>query len=814
MRYALRQFQRSPVFFAAAALLIALGIAATTGIFTLVNALLLRPLPIRNPQNVVQLFQVQAKRPANPFFDYPFYKRLAEHSSTLFNIVGQIETTRSLENGSRAERIFVAGVTQNYFNDLGVSPAAGRVLGRADDHAAVLSYGYWSRGFARDPNIIGQTVRLQGHPYSIVGVTAQGFTGTTLDSSPDVWIAFANQLDFARSPNPNLDQFVIQIVARLKPGLAQQQAQQETAALWNRYMDEIAAQDSTEFRGLARGKLEVRSITHGLSPLRDTAKTSLVLLLAVTGLLLLMVCANVGGLLLSRATARERESAIQIALGASRWRMVRQWLIESLLLTGAGGACGILISYASLPLIESWIPPARGTGIDPAEIRALALELHLDFRVAAFSLVLTLLTTVFCALAPAWRTVRSDLNLALKSVMSERRQQVLQSTLCSVQIAICAMLLLAAGLILHSLENLRAVNPGFDAGRVAIFSIDPHVRAYDRQRTWALQQRLLNEVRRWPGVEGAAIADRALMRGIGLGGSVVLPGESGAGVTNTSMNSVSPDYFEVLGIRLLDGRKFRASDASEEGKINPVIVNEAFVRKFFSGRNALGQQFATGQRFEKPEYEIVGVVNDTEYRSLREIPPPIFYLCGFGPKQYPDAFKLHVRTQGDPRALIQPIRGLLKSIDPEVPLYQAGTLSEEVDQSLWQERVLVSLTTCFGAFALLLSAAGLYGILAYFVARRRREIGLRMALGASARRVTLLVGQRIIPLLAMGIAAGAALSWLLSSLMRSILYGVQPFDPWAASITMLLLAVTGMAAAALPVLRAVRVDPAVALRQD
>ena len=814
MRYALRQFQRSPFFFAAAALLIALGIAATTGIFTVVNALLLRPLPVRDPRNVVQLFQIQPKRPADPFFDYRFYKRLADHSSTLFNLLGQIETTRSLECGSQAERIFVAGVTQNYFSGLGVSTASGRVINGGDDHVGVLSYGYWARSFGRDPHIIGQTVRLEGHPYTIIGVTAKGFTGTNLDTSPDLWMPFADQLDFARRPNPNLDQFVIQIVARLKPGVAQQRAQQETAALWYRYMDEIAAQDPTEYRHLKGGKLEVRSIAHGVSPLRDTAKTSLVLLLAGTAMLLLMVCANVGGLLLSRATARARESAIQVALGASRGRMVRQRLIESLLLSCVGGACGILIAYASLPLISHWIPPARGTGMDPAEMRALALELHVDFRVVAFSFALTLLTTVFCSLAPAWQAVRSDLNLALKNVMNGRRQQTLQSLFCGVQIAVCTMLLLAAGLILHSLKNLRATNPGFDPDRVAIFSIDPHVRAYDSLRTWTLQQRLLQEVRRLPGVEGSAIADRALMRGIGLGTSLVLPGESGDGVINTSMNSVTPDYFDVMGIHLLDGRAFRASDVSEEGKLSEVIVNEAFVRKFLGSRNPLGQQFATGQRFEKPEYEIVGVVNDTKYRSLREIPPPIFYVCGFGPKQYPDAFRLHVRTQGDPRALIQPIRGLLKSIDPDVPLYQAGTLSEEVDQSLWQERMLVSLTSCFGAFALLLSAAGLYGMLAYFVARRRREIGLRMALGANARSVIVLVGQRVMPTLATGLSAGAALSWLARSLVSSMLYGVQPFDQWAASVTVLLLAVAAMGAAVLPVLRAVRVDPAVALRED
>ena len=266
------------------------------------------------------------------------------------------------------------------------------------------------------------------------------------------------------------------------------------------------------------------------------------------------------------------------------------------------------------------------------------------------------------------------------------------------------------------------------------------------------------------------------MRGIGLGTSVVFPGQAGDGIINTSTNSVSPEYFNVMGIRLLQGRNFSQSDAAEEGKLARTIVNDAFVRKFLNGRNPLGQQFGTGKRFEKPQYEIVGVVSDTKYRSLREVPPPIMYTDGFGPKGYPDAFILHVRTHTDPHMIIQPVRDLLKSIDPEVPLFQVSTLAEEVDRSLWEERLLVVLTSCFGAFALSLSAIGLYGILAYFVAQRQREIGLRLALGATSSHVIRLVVSRVIPALVLGILTGIALSWWASALIRSLLYGVNPFD--------------------------------------
>lgn len=817
LRYAARQFRRSPGFFAIAILLIALGVAANTQIFTLVNTLLLRPLPVRDPQNLVQLFEIRPKVPAYPYFDYPFYKELVSRSSTLFQAVGQMEWILPLERGTNTERSHLHGVTDNFFSDLGVRPLLGRVLSNGDDHVAVLSYGYWVRSFGRDPKAVGQTVRIKDHPFQIVGVAPEQFDGTIVDSGPDLWIPFSNFLDFSGVPDPKLDNFVIEILARLRPGVSRAQAEQETAALWTRYMSDAAARDPKDYQGRNNGRLEVRSITYGLSPIRDQSRTALVLLLAGTGLLLLMVCANVGGLLLARATAREKETAVRLAVGASRGRIVRQWLTESLLLTAIGGSAGIAAAYLSMPILARWLPPARGIGLDPAELRTLSLDLHPDLRVIAFSIAVCALTTALSAFAPAWRSSRHDLYLALKTTISDRRHQRFQSVLCGIQVALCTVLLLSAGLMERSLSNLRSLNTGFDRDRVVIFSIDPHVRGYDSQQTWSLRQRLLDGARALPGVEAAAIANRALMRGIGLGNAAIFPGQKGDGIINTSVNDVTADYFGVMGIRLLEGRGFGDADRQEEGKITRVIVNEAFAQRFLAGHSPIGRQFtaslSVGKEFE-PQYEIIGVVNDTKYRSLREVPPPIYYTYGFGPKAYPDTFILHVRTHGDPRGIIQPMRRLLQSIDPTVPFYQVATLSEEVDRSLWQERLLTALASCFGIFAMTLSAIGLYGILAYFVTGRRREIGLRMALGAESRQVIWLVSRRVVPALVTGIVAGAVLSWLASRWIRSLLYGVQPFDPWSASAALVLLLGIGTAAAAAPAFRAVRVDPASTLRQE
>jgi predicted permease len=527
-----------------------------------------------------------------------------------------------------------------------------------------------------------------------------------------------------------------------------------------------------------------------------------------------MICANVGGLLLARATKREKETAVRLALGASRWQIVRQWLAESLLLVLIGGGTALVLAYMSVPLVARWLPPARGIGLDPSELRIFSLDLHPDLRVAAFSMCLCALTTVLSAVAPIWRSGRRDLYLVLKTTIGDGRQRHLQAGLCAVQVALCTVLLISAGLMTRSLGNLQSVHIGFDRDHVVIFSLDPHVRGYDSQQTWSLERRLIEGAQSLPGVESAALANRALMRGIGLGNAVVFPGQRGDGIINTSTNSVTPDYFNVMGMRIVAGRGFTGNDAAEEGKVAPVIVNEAFVRRFLGNGDPIGREFATGKEFVKPQYEIVGVVNDANYRSLRETPPPIFYFDGFGPKAYPDAFVLHVRAHGDPRLVIEPMRDLLRMLDPGVPLFQAATLSEEVDRSLWQERLLAALSSCVSIFAATLTAIGLYGIVAYFVAARRQEIGLRLALGANSYEVAWLVVRHVVPPMMAGMLAGASVSFLAGAWIQSLLYGVQPFDHGSVSIAVSVILVVGTTAAVLPALRAMRIDPASTLREE
>ena len=663
LRYAARQFRRSPGFFAIAALFIALGIAANTQIFTLVDALLLRPLPVRDPQNLVQLFEIRPKLPLYPYFDYAFYKQLASRSSTLFQAVGQIELTLPLERGATAERSHPHCVTGNFFTDLGVQPYMRRLLADGDDHVAVLSYQYWERSFGRDPNVVGQTVRLRGRPFQIVGVAPEQFTGTILDSGPDLWIPYAN-VNFSDTPSPNLDNYVIEIVARLRPGISREQAEQETAALWTRFMEDAARRAPQNYQGRETWHLEVRSIAHGLSPLRDQSGTALMVVLAGAGLLLLMVCANVGGLLLARATAREKETAVRLAVGASRGRIIRQWLTESLLLASIGGTAGVLLAYLSMPMLTRLLPPARGIGFDPAELRTLSLDLHPDLRVLAFSIAMCALTAVLSAFAPAWRSSRHDLTTALKTAIGDARHHRFQAGLCAVQVALCMLLLVSAGLMTRSLANLRAHDTGFNRDHVVIFSVDPHLHGYDSKRTWALQRQLIAGAQAIPGVAGVALANRALMRGIGLGSTLSFPGQRGEGVVNSSMNYVSPEYFDVMGMHLLSGRGFSLSDIADEGHLARVIVNQAFVNRFFHGRNPLGKLFGTGKEFLKPEFEVIGVVNDTNYRSLREVPPPIYYENRFGPNAYPDSFILHVRAQA---TLIESSSPCVSCSAPSIP---------------------------------------------------------------------------------------------------------------------------------------------------
>ena len=737
-----RRFRRTPGFFAFSILLIAAVVGGNTMVFSLVDALLLRPLPVRNPKNLVQVFERRPNLPLQRWFEGAFYRQLAGQSSTLTDVMGMNQLSVAMEHGGQVSRVEVAPVTENFFPSLSPAVLAGRGLMSGDDHVAVLSYSTWARSFGRDREALGQRIRLAGHIFEIVGVLSEDFNGTTVEVGPDVWVPRRNFPDFVMYAQFDPERSVIEIIARLKPHVPVAEAQAEVATRWRNY-EERDAPDRAERRDwLADSQLEMQPIALGVSPLRSQFRTSLTLILAGTGLLLLIVSFNVGGLSLARSLVYHKETALRLALGASRLRIVRQILLESSVVTGIGGILGVLFAYMGIPLFLHWIPPIQVGG---GELRTVSLAIHPDVRVIAFCITICGLATVLSAFAPAWQCFHMDLQTALRSAGSDLRQSRVQLVLCALQIALCTLLLLCAGLMVHSLSRLEGLNPGFDREHVATFSIDPRMRRYSSEQTWLLQQRLLAEVRKVPGIQAAGIANTSLMRGVGMKTTVVLPGQKldGHDLMNSSLNNITPGYLDAMGIPVLEGRSLRERDLGRPAPA-PVLVNDAFVRRFLGGGEAMGRQFATGKQFRKSEFEIVGVVGDTQYRSMRETPPPIFYSADFGPKVYPGSFALCVRSRGDPRKVVEPVRKVLHSLDPEMPFYETAILTEEIDRSLWQERLIATLASSFALFAELLSGIGLYSILSYFVSGHKREIGIRIALGAKTSDVVALISKRVL----------------------------------------------------------------------
>jgi len=665
----------------------------------------------------------------------------------------------------------------------------GRVFGPGDDRVAVLSYDGWIRYFNRDPRAIGSIVRLGGHPYQIIGVTPEGFNGTSPDTSPALRAPYQHLPDFS-------ERNFLEIIARLKPAVPLEQAREEVTAFWKTLPEAVQG-------AIFDSRIELRSIERGSSYLREQFRTALLLVTGGTGLLLLMVCSNVSGLLLARHTARAKETAVRLALGASRMRIIRQCLSESFLLTGIGGTAGLGLAYAGIPLLVRWMPQLP---LNSWDLRTFAVHIRPDLRIIAFSIISCGLTLILSAFAPAWRASGTDPYTALKGTMSDIRHRRLQTFLGSLQVAICTVLVIAAGLMIRTLSNLHAIDPGFESEHVATFSIDPQVGNYNGEQTWLFQQRLLRESRSMPDVEAAGIAGMPLMRGIGTITATSVGGQRGQLI---NVNFVTTGYFDAMKMPILAGRQFKESDKPDATPM-PVIVNEAFARRFFAGRSAIGEHFGSGPG----QREIVGVVSDAHYRSLREIPPPIVYMSNFGPKAPALPFVLHIRTRGSPEGIIEPIRKLLQSIDPRIPIFQASTLAAEMERSLWRERLIAALSSAFGVFALIISAIGLYGTLAYFVAQHRREIGLRLALGARAAHVSWMVSSRIGPMMIAGVIAGVGLYLAAGAWIRSLLFGVAFADPISIVAAVVLLLAAAAGAAGIPVVRALHVDPVSTLKQE
>jgi predicted permease len=811
LRYAVRMLAKSPGFTLAVAGLLALGIGANAAIFSALNALLLRPLPVRQPQQLIRLVQTVPRIGVTSSFLHEVYEALKLHAGTLSAVFGDAEWPVAMDEPKPAEQVRVNIVTPEFFDELGVAALYGRTLTAGDAKEdsgappAVLSYGFWQRRFASDMHVVGRSITLRGHKFTVAGVMPRTFNGITADTAPDLRIPLRAFPLLRFEGAFRVDGVAMEIAARLKPGVSLAQARAECSAIW-RAATEDAMQRANDTPDriqseLSRG-LQVESIERGVSILRDRFGLALQLLAGSSGLLLLLMCSNVAGLLLARTAARREEIAVRLALGATRARLVRQMLAESALLAGLGAAGGWLVATLSVPLLVRALPPMRDRATTQL---ALSLDVTPDMRVLLFATGVSIATALLFGLAPALAASRVSLNSVLRGARSSGGGPFRQA-LVVFQVALCTLLLAGAGLLVRSFRQLHGMDPGFDADHVVTFTVYPGLSGYNQERCDKLRLALLDRVRTLPGVASAASASRAVMRGSGVKMTLLPEGQTitQTDFLNTSENTVSPEYFDAMGMRILAGRGFQDSDRG--AKPAHILVNETFAHQFFPGVDPVRRRLWNGMG---TLWEIVGVASDAKYRSLREPMTPTFYNLGSD-----DVFVLIVRTRMRPESIIQPVRRELAALDPALPFIEIHTLAEEVDASAASERLTAALASLFGLLAAVLAALGIYGLLSYAVAQRRREIGIRMAVGARPADIAQMIGRQSLTMVALGVAAGMAAAWEAAPAIRSLLYGVAPGDGVSLAVAAGFVLLVSAVATAIPAGRATRVEPAAALREE
>ncbi len=806
-------------------LLLALGIGADTLVFSLVNELILKPLPVRNPWNLF-LPETLSEHQVRPdtYFSYPAFEDVFSKSPLVSAAVAEQEWSEDelmpLTAGGSARLAIVQMVSANYFSELGIRPAVGRLPQTAE--AAVLSYQFWQSEFAGRRDVIGRTIRLKGAPFTIAGILPREFHSSDLDRAPDVRVTVAasprlSGFDIHDPRNRRRGSF--RILLRLEPGVTPGHAasallpplrtvRAREAREENLYgPNPVSAAELEKEIQSDDARLQFVSAARGMSQLRDQFSRALWLLLGGVVLLLLVVCANVAGLLLARSAARRQELAIRSALGAGRWRLVRQLLAENLLLAVPGAVMGAVFAWVASPQLIRLLPPPRDYGqFGSPQI----LTIVPDARVLLFLAAATGFCVLTFGLLPAWRV-----SLASEWRASRGYSRATAGLIpVALQAAFSVVLMAAAVLMLRTFHNLDRMDPGFDREHVVSFTFDPPDAGYTPQRAGEFYSALRDRVVALPGVRSAAYASRGVMRSVGIKTTlapqgVVLPAKT---FLNTSVNAVEPGYFETMGIPLLAGRNLTV----EKPRIPlPIVVNRAFADFFFRGENPIGRLMVQGTNGTRPPaYVIVGLVGTAKYRSLREPDPPTFYpqLDVFARDSFLPL--LYVRTWGPPAAIMSAVRKTAAELAPAVPLLEAVTIEHEIQTSLWQERLLALLSGFFGIASVLLAAVGLYGSLAHSVAQRRRELGIRVAVGARFRHILRAICGPMAAALSLGLAAGLFGAWFLLRVTSHLLFGVQARDPLsvaAATVVVLLCALLG---AAPPARRAARIDPASALREE
>ena len=815
--YALRSMRRAPGSTAVAALSLALAIGANTAIFSLVNVLILRDLRVSNPQDLVEVGRVSPFGRGN--HSYPSYERLRNENTVFAGMLamqsGSIEATiGEAVIGEAARPPIGRFVSGGFFEVLGVSPALGRLLSRDDDRAAgadvatvaVISHGLWQRAFGRDPAVLGKTLTIDSVPFTIVGVVPRTFEGLIVGRPDDFFIPMGSEPRVRRQSWLGMRDFGwLTVVGRLKPGIAREEASVHLDVIFAGLLEDHASTVGDEKRRdeIRSQRLVLDPARAGVSaPRRELARPVLLLMGAVS-LVLLIACANVVNLLLERGMARRREIGLRLAVGASRGRLVRQLMTESAALGLVGGAAGLAVAVWGTRLLATFI--ADG---DPA----ISFDIAPDGRVLIFTGVISLGSALAAGLAPALRAARTSL---APGMHEEARTLTMSRTatygargLIAAQVALSLVLLTGASLLVTSLRNLRTFDPGFDSAHVVKMGLNPVRGGYTGEKRLAYYRQVLERVRHSPGVGAAALSMMTPISGASVDLSFARHGQPGESGATVYMNEVSDGYFATMATPLVAGRDFSPQDGPDSTPV--AVINEAVVRRYFHADNPIGQRVRLG-RFEA--LEIVGVVANAKYVSLREADLPTVYVHALQ-KRDGGGLTLSFRTDGDPLALAPAIRREVQAIAGTVPITQASVLSAQIDRSLAKERLMTRVLGGFAVLALLLASVGLYGVLAYAVTRRTNEIGVRLALGAPRAMVLWSVVRESWMLVAIGVAIGLPAAVALTRFLSSLLYGVAPTDPWVLGGVVGCLFVVALAAAARPAWRAVRVDPLVALRYE
>lgn len=812
LRYAARMLIRNPGFTVVAVLSLALGIGANTGIFSLVNAALLRPLPVEHPEELVAIYTSDYSGPPFSSSSYPDYLDFRDKTSVFSGVVAHSLSPASVTIGDRSERALGALVTGNYFELLGVPAARGRTFGREEDQTpgahsvAVIGHAFWQRLGGRD-DILGQTMNVNGHPFTIIGIAPASFTGLLRGLDADLWMPSSS----IGQVNPGSQSALSQrssrrwmLMARLAPGKTREEAQSAMTVL----ASQLAEAYPPAWRDVRQAVRRVTVVAERDARVRPNIRGSVIgfmaLLMAVVGLVLLIACANVANLLLARAAARRHEIAVRLSLGAPRVRLVRLLLTESVLLSMLAGAAGLLIAFWMTRAIGSFKPPV------PLPI---ALDIDLDASVLGFALALSIVTGLIFGLVPALQSTRPDLVPALKNddmgLGVAHRRINLRHALVVVQVSLSLLLLVGAGLFVRTLQQSHAIDVGFDATGVVVTSIDLTPRRTTPERGTALYREIIDRLGRLPGVERVSLADSvplglgASRQGLEIEGYQPQPNED----MEHHFNFVSPQYFETMKIRVVAGRAFTEED--REGAPPVAMVNEAFAQRFWPGQNPIGRRINVNGAWA----EVVGATRDGRYVNMLEETRPYFFLPMW--QGYRREAELHVRMRdAGSSALVAAIRRELRAVDPDLPVYAVAFLSDQIGVGLLPQRVAASLLGIFGVLATLLAAIGLYGVLAHAVSARRREIGVRMALGAEPHDILTLVVTEGMQVVGVGLALGMAAAFAVTRLLSTLLYGISPRDPLTFAGTAIVLAVVAFAASYFPARRAARIDPIRVLRNE